>query len=159
MEQKTNPIRSISVKDWRRLALEGNDIPIQIGLQGDSMRPLVRRQIDPVTIVPLRRPVRRGDVVLFADDAGRYVVHRVWKQTNGCVTTLGDHCMRPDAPLNGDQIWGLVVKVARGGRTIPLDNAPARFAGRIWMALLPVRVVYYKIRNFQKRRIRNRGTE
>lgn len=158
MEHQTSNTRSISVEAWHRLALEGSWIPIQIPLDGDSMQPWIRRQRDLVTIVPLQRPVRRGDIVLFADDAGRYVVHRVWKQKDGFVITLGDHCTKPDHPLRPEQIWGLVTKVTRGGWTIPVDNAPARNFGRFWMALLPVRVGYYTIKNLRRKRGRENGT-
>lgn len=155
MDPKIDNIRRISVEHWHRLALAGEEIPVKICLDGDSMRPLIRRGADKVTVVPLRRPVRPGDIVLFADPDGRYVVHRVWKCGKNKVVTLGDHCNKPDAPLDADRIWGIVTKLERGNRVLTLDTAPARFLGRIWMTLLPVRMGYYKIRN---RRGRNHGS-
>lgn len=146
-ETQTGRVRSISVEAWHGMALKGSDIPIRIGLQGDSMRPLIRREIDQVTIVPLKRPLRRGDIVLFADVLGRYVVHRVWKIHQDLVLTMGDHCVHPDLPMKKSQVWGLVVSVERNGRRIRLDCASARFLGRLWMNLLPVRRIYYRIRN------------
>lgn len=136
--------RTLSVEGWHTLSREGTDIPIQICLAGESMRPLIRKGKDPVTILPLRRPPKRGDVVLFADSRGRYVVHRVWKVGQGIVITLGDHCDAPDAPLTQEQIWGLVTEVRRKGRRIPLDNAVGRLLGRLWMDLLPLRRRYYQ---------------
>lgn len=144
--------RQISVEAWHTLAGEGSTIPIRIGLDGDSMRPLIRRQRDKVTIVPLTRPPRPGDIVLFADSAGRYVVHRIWKTTDTYVVTLGDHCTKPDEPLRYDQIWGLITDVKRGHRTIPLDTPMARAYGKLWMALLPMRKRYYKMKNMRRRR-------
>lgn len=145
------------MEQWRHLALDGNDIPIRIHLDGDSMRPLIRRQRDMVTIIPLRRALRRGDIVLFADDAGRYVVHRVWKLGKAQVTTLGDHCMRPDPPLRRDQVWGLVIRVERGGRMLRVDQPMMRLLGRIWMALLPVRIGYTGIRQVCRERRKGHG--
>lgn len=145
------------MEQWRRLALDGSDIPIRIHLDGDSMRPLIRRQQDMVTIVPLRRELRRGDIVLFADDAGRYVVHRVWRLAEAQVTTLGDHCRRPDPPLRRDQVWGLVIRVERGKRTLRVDQPVMRLLGRIWMALLPVRIGYASIRNGCRKRRSGHG--
>lgn len=146
-ETQTGRVRSISVEAWHSMALEGSDIPVRIGLQGDSMRPLIRRRIDQVTIVPLARPLRRGDIVLFADALGRYVVHRVWKIQQNLVLTMGDHCVQPDLPMKKSQVWGLVVSVERNGHKIRLDRASARFLGRFWLNLLPVRKIYYRIRN------------
>lgn len=140
-------MRALSVEAWHHLAGEGANIPVKMQLDGDSMSPLIRRRRDVVTIVPLRRPPKAGDIVLFADHRGRYVVHRVWKVQNGKVVTLGDHCTRSDPPLEDSQIWGLVTSVSRDGNVFRLDNAPSRLLGRIWMTLLPVRSIYYKIRN------------
>lgn len=144
--------RQISVEAWHTLAKEGSAIPIQITLDGDSMRPLIRRQKDKVTIVPLTRPPKRGDIVLFADSAGRYVVHRVWKSKGEFVVTLGDHCTKPDAPLRYDQIWGLVTGVKRGNHSISLNTPIARAYGKLWMALLPMRKRYYNFKNSHNRR-------
>ena len=139
---------ALSVVEWRKLTQEGLSIPVRIQLNGYSMQPLVRRLKDHVTIIPLKRPLKRGDVVLFADDLGRYVVHRVWKLEENRVITLGDNCKYPDAPLRYDQIWGLVTKVERGSRAIDLNSAAAKAYGHLWMALYPMRTTYYKTRAF-----------
>lgn len=146
MEQYTETIREISVAQWHHLAQDGVDLPISLSLSGESMRPLIRRNMDTVTILPLRRQVRPGDIVLFADHRGRYVVHRVCKRKGNLVVTIGDHCRKPDLPISEDQVWGLVTTVTRGNRSISVDNTIARSLGRIWMALLPLRRVYYIIK-------------
>lgn len=153
---KEAKIRHISVETWHNLALEGGDIPVSIFLNGDSMRPLIRRNRDKVTILPLRRPVKKGDIVMFAAPNGRYVVHRVWKCSENRIITLGDHCTKPDAPLEADRIWGIVTRVERGDNLLPVDTPWARGLGRVWMATLPLRKGYYKIRN---RGVSNHGSE
>lgn len=147
------PVRrcALSVEQWRVLTQEGMNIPVRIRLAGNSMWPLIRIDRDHVTVVPLRRPLQRGDIVLFADDAGRYVVHRVWKLDEDCVITLGDHCVVPDAPLRHDQVWGLVTKLERGSHVIDLDTPAARLYGRFWMGTLPLRRVYDLALNFARR--------
>lgn len=147
MVKKPQQIRSLSVADWHALAQEGSDLPVSIVLNGDSMRPLIRRNRDTVTILPIRRPVRRGDIILFADGNGRYVVHRVCKCRNDWIQTIGDHCTAPDIPIPPDNVWGLVIRVQRGNRTISLDHPLARSLGRFWIALLPLRKCYYRMKN------------
>ena len=44
---------------------------VMIRLDGDSMRPLIRRNRDAVTILSLPRPLKRRDVVLFRSNAGQ----------------------------------------------------------------------------------------
>ena len=121
-------IRSIPMAQWR--ALEGAAPPVTICLEGDSMRPLIRRGRDPVTIVPLQRPLKKGDVVLFTLGDGRFVVHRVWRLRDGLVRTLGDHCQNPEPWFPQGQVLGQAVRFQRGGRTHRLDTPLARALGR-----------------------------
>ncbi|MDO4371401.1 MAG: S24/S26 family peptidase, partial [Clostridia bacterium] len=63
--------REIPIRQWCEMARQGAAPPVTIPLEGDSMRPLIRRGCDPVTIVPIYGELRIGDVVLFAL-GGRY---------------------------------------------------------------------------------------
>lgn len=138
--------RSLSIAQWCALARQGVVLPMRIPLDGDSMRPLIRRNRDRVTIVPLARPLRLGDVVLFEYPAGRYVVHRVHRIHGEQVQTLGDHCWNPDAWMPHTSVLGLAVQVERDGESISLNRAPVRALGRIWMAGLPLRRAFWKCR-------------
>ena len=142
--------RSIPMEQWCILAREGSAPPVTICLEGDSMRPRIRRGRDPVTIVPLTRPLIRGDVVLFRL-GGRYIVHRVWKLHPGVVRTFGDNCFAPDPWIPADQVLGLVVKYSREGRVHRLDTPAARAWGRAWLAVHPVRNVFKRLRAFAGR--------
>lgn len=90
-------IRTIPMEQWCALARENVAPPVTICLEGESMRPLIRKGRDPVTIVPVRGELKKGDVVLFTLGDGRYVVHRVWRLREGLARTLGDNCVNPGA--------------------------------------------------------------
>ena len=137
--------RSIPMEAWCTLAREGAAPPVTICLEGDSMRPLIRRGRDPVTIIPINRPLQKGDVVLF-QLGERYIVHRVWKMEDGRVRTFGDNCWNPDPWIPDKQVLGLVVKYARNGRVHRLDTPQARAWGRAWMAIHPIRLCYKRLR-------------
>ena len=143
--------RQMSIAQWRALAGEGTVIPMRIPLEGDSMRPLIRRGRDPVTIVPLSRALKRGDVVLFENPPGRYVVHRVRRLKDGRVQTLGDNCWNPDPWMPEKQVLGQALQAERNGRRIPLDNRAARAFGRLWMACHPLRMCYRRLRSLAAR--------
>ncbi len=151
-DTEKNGVRTLSVEEWHKLSITGADIPTKITLMGDSMRPLIRRQVDKVTIIPLRRSPLVGDIVLFTDGTGRYVVHRVMKTENDTVTTIGDHCTRADRPVKLENVWGLVTKVERGKHTLQTDCNGSRLFGKFWIALFPLRMCYYKAKNLMKRR-------
>lgn len=144
MTQETQT-RSIPMEQWCALAREGAAPPVTICLEGDSMRPLIRRGRDPVTIVPLQRALKKGDVVLFTLGE-RYIVHRVWKLKPGWVRTFGDNCWNPEPWFPEEQVLGQVVRFSRNGRTIRLDTPFARGWGRMWLAAYPIRRVYMKLR-------------
>lgn len=131
--------RTIGITDWCALAKEGSAPPVTICLEGSSMMPLIRRGKDPVTIVPLQRPLKIGDVVLFTTGADRYVVHRVWKISEEKLRTLGDNCVNPDPWITQDCVLGQAVLYSRNNVKHRLDTTAARLWGRAWMAVFPLR--------------------
>lgn len=147
----------ISIAQWYELAQQGVTLPMRIPLDGDSMRPLIRRGRDMVSIVPLRRELKRGDVVLFEYPAGRYVVHRVRRIGEQQVQTLGDNCWNPDPPMQPSCVLGLATEAERDGRHISLDSSLARGFGRFWMAVLPLRRLWMKFKAFAGRILRKLG--
>ena len=142
--------RSISMDVWRALAKENAAPPVTIFLEGDSMRPLIRRGKDAVTIIPLQREIMVGDVVLFSLGK-RYIVHRVWQLNGGMVRTFGDNCLYPDPWISETKVLGQVIRYSRNGRMHRLDTPAARAWGRMWMAIHPIRMCYKRLRAFAGR--------
>ncbi len=132
-------IISISIREWAALAQSGSASNVTIQLHGNSMRPLVRKERDFVTIAPLTRKLKRGDVVLFQASDGRYTVHRIIRLLPGHILTQGDHCRCPDLPTPLEDVFGLVVQVKRGRLRLPINHAFSRFCGLFWIWILPVR--------------------
>lgn len=132
-------MRTIGIAEWCELAKNGFAPPVTICLEGSSMMPLIRRGKDPVTIAPLQRPLRIGDVVLLTTGAERYVVHRIWKIRGKNIRTLGDHCIHPDPWITQDHVLGQVIYYRRNDVKHRLDTTAARLWGRAWMAVFPLR--------------------
>lgn len=144
-------IRSIPIGEWAALAREGTALPVTIPLEGCSMQPLIRRSVDPVTIVPLHRPLKIGDVILFTPEPGYYVVHRVWRLEKDRFQTLGDNCINPDPWLPFEKALGQAVYFRRNGRRYRLDTPVSRLWGRFWMVLYPIRRCWKRFRSFAGR--------
>ena len=149
--------RYLSIAQWYALCQSGTVLTMCIPLDGDSMRPLIRRRSDRVSIVPITRPLLCGDVVLFEYPAGRYVVHRIYRMRDDSVQTLGDHCWNPDPWMPQSCVLGLVTQFERDGKNIRLDNRPARCMGRIWTAGLPLRRCWWKSWALARRVLRKLG--
>lgn len=131
--------RQISIDNWRQITADGMPLAVNIPLYGNSMLPLIRKQKDIVTILPVNRALRKGDIVLFQRADSTYVVHRIISVFDNFVQTLGDNAKTPDAPLTLDCIIGIVTHVHRGKRTIHVDTCLWRFIGRVWSFMLPIR--------------------
>ena len=81
-------VRAISIEQWLELAKDGTEIPIQITLDGYSMQPFIRKGQDIVTILPVNRPLRWGEVVLLRRQDGTYIVHRICCVKDDMVQTV-----------------------------------------------------------------------
>ena len=130
---------------------EGAAPPVTIRLEGSSMQPLIRRNVDTVTIIPLSRDLKTGDVILFTTGPGHYVVHRVWKIEKDRFRTLGDNCFNPDPWLPRGNALGQAIAFCRNGRKYRLDTRGARLWGRFWMLLYPARKCFKRFRSFAGR--------
>lgn len=143
---QTQAFRSLTVAQWEALVQSGADIPVKTVLDGVSMQPLIRKGVDTVTIIPLARPLKPGDIVLFRRMDGAYVVHRVRRMLTHKIVTLGDNCWCEDAPIDPACVLGLASHMQRNGRTISLDNALSRALGRCWMGCHKIRMGYRRLR-------------
>ena len=118
------------------------------------MMPLIRRGKDPVTIAPLHRPVKIGDVVLLTTGPDRYVVHRVWKISAEMIRTLGDNCVNPDPWITEDCVLGQAILYSRNNVKHRLDTTSARLWGRAWMAAFPLRKCCIQLKGIVRRSYR-----
>ena len=148
---------SISVPEWHKMAQQGDAPPVRIQLNGSSMEPLIRIRQDYVTIVHMEGFPGIGDIVLFSDPEkeARYVVHRVWKTKKGKVLTWGDNCPKPDGWISEDYIWGKVVLIERGKRTIKPHPQTGMILAFFWHQAMKV----YRIRERIKKKLGYKNTQ
>ena len=119
----------ISVEQWYRLSREGMNATVTFSLNGESMRPLIRKKKDKVTVSPVNRELKKGDIVLFTRSDGVYVVHRIRKIKESVVTTVGDNCTVSDKPMPAESVLGLVIRLERNGKAFNLDSSLSRVFG------------------------------
>ncbi len=130
--------KSISIPEWHMLTKEGSAPPVRIQLNGVSMYPLIRMNLDYVTVAPISKTLTAGDVVLFKNrDTDRYVVHRVWKADNRNVLIWGDNCPKPDGWYQVDEVLGRVVQIERGKRIIHPNPNTGLLWAKFWHKVRP----------------------
>ena len=144
MEQKRKV--ELSIEQWLELTKEGVILPVHITLSGESMRPLIRKGKERVTILPVNKPLTIGDIVLFHDKiSDRYVVHRVFRIDGDRVQTLGDFCVHPDRWMDRSWVYGIVTEIHYRNRCFSTDSKFSRAFGHVWMAVRPIRPIYIGI--------------
>jgi hypothetical protein len=119
------------------------------------MFPLIRNQKDYVTVIPLDRSLVVGDIALLSEPGtGRYVMHRVWDLKEGYVLTWGDNCVCPDGWFPTDTIWGKVILIERGNRSIQADANKGIKWARFWHRAGKVYRLYRRYKEGLARRIK-----
>lgn len=111
---------------------------VVITVSGDSMRPFIAGNRDKVLLGKAERP-KKGDVILFRDKYGEYILHRIYRIKDNHLFTIGDYCLRADGQVEEEQIIGMVEAVIRKGKKIPCSSLVWRLYSFLWLALLPLR--------------------
>ena len=136
--------QEITAEEWKQLIAAGMNVPTKIYTFGNSMFPLLRAEGDSVTIIPLQRKLRKGDVIVFYRTDGKYVAHRVYWFDEQQVMTIGDNCEQYDRKIALSDVLGLVTYVHRGKRNIFVDTPLWRFYGRAKQWMMPGRKFFKK---------------
>lgn len=112
---------------------------VPVPVKGVSMRPFLRDQ-DMVYLIPLREPVRPGDIVLFQRPGGQYILHRVHRCLyDGSFLMLGDSQLQTER-ISGQQMRATVAFARIGGKDIRPGSLRWCFFAHLWRWLAPVRM-------------------
>lgn len=115
---------------------------------GSSMQPLLQQGKTRVVLVPLSRPLKKGDLPLYVRPSGEYVLHRVVRVEDGVCYMRGDHCYEPAERVEKAQLLGVVESVIReDGSSFPVTALGYRLYAAVWMGSYPLRFVWNALRH------------
>lgn len=115
-------------------------------VSGESMRPWIVHNRDQVKLIgAIGITPRKGDIVLFKNNKGEYVLHRICKVIPVGYHTIGDACLIDDGLIFRSQIIGVVEKIYRKGKEITCNLFLWRSIFSIWLILLPIRKYLLKL--------------
>lgn len=120
--------------------------------KGGSMLPLLRAGRDAVYIVPLTRPLKKYDVILFRQGE-KYILHRIIKFTEGGYICRGDNNFFTESVAYGDVI-GVLIRYQGNGKTHEADTSAFRLRGALVGISYPVRLLWRKARRLGVRLLR-----
>lgn len=108
-------------------------------ISGDSMAPFLRHGRDTVYLSKPRRPLKRGDMILYRRSGGAYVLHRICRVSDGVYTLIGDNQWDTEPGIRPDQVLALVTAVRRKGKLLRPGSFCWDFFGKVWIRVIPLR--------------------
>lgn len=149
----TSPKDALPV--MRELLASGASFPIRV--TGNSMVPFLHHGKETVTVAPVTRPLRKGDIVFYTrgtkntvhaegkpgegpavESEPILILHRVYRLTDYGFIALGDAQMKKE-PVSTSQVLGVVTEVRKSGKCYSEDRIFHRFLVTLWRWLYPLR--------------------
>ena len=121
----------------REIAEEGKVVSMLIA--GSSMAPFLCHNRDYIYFTKPERELRRGDMVFYQRDSGRYVMHRIYRVKHEGYYMVGDAQTQIEGPLRRDQIFAVITQVKRDGKMIRPGDFWWEFFEHIWIRIVPAR--------------------
>ena len=115
-------------------------------ISGYSMLPFMGSQRDQVLLGKRDfESLKKGEIILFQLDCGKYILHRIYKVTSDGYLTMGDGNLHYDGVIRPDQVIGVVEKIYRKNKEIDCSSTWFKIISRIWMVLRPIRKYILKM--------------
>lgn len=121
----------------RGLTEEGKEVSLLIS--GSSMAPFLIHGRDSVYFRKPDRELKKGDIVFFQRESGRYVMHRICRVKKDGYYLVGDGQTEVEGPIRKEQIFGLIYCVKRKGRKIQPGDFWWEFFAHVWLLFRPIR--------------------
>lgn len=134
----------VLMEEYRRLLEEENIDSLPLVVSGSSMTPFLIGGRDTVFLSRLRRPVRRGDILLYRRGSGAYVLHRVYRVTEQGLTMVGDAQRELEPGIRREQVIAIVTRVERKGKVLAPGNFWWEFFEQVWIRILPLRGLIHR---------------
>lgn len=114
---------------------------------GSSMLPMLREHWDSVVLVPADRELIPGDIALYRNNFGNYILHRVIRVGEREYLFCGDNQAHTEAvPKN--KVLAIVSEYAKKGKTHSLTEPVYRLYKTVWVRLFGLRKYYIALRRW-----------
>lgn len=112
---------------------------VPLVISGSSMTPFLVHARDTVYLSKIRRPLKRGDMILYRRDSGKYVLHRIYRAEPESYTLVGDAQATLERGIRPDQVLARVSAVRRKDKLLGPGSFWWEFFQRVWIHLVPLR--------------------
>ena len=124
---------------------------VAIPVAGGSMVPFLHHG-DTVCLNLLDSAPKRGDVVLYRRESGRYILHRIYRmRRDGSVLMVGDAQQEIEILPSRDMICARVTSARHQGKLCQPGQLRWWFYRRVWLRLRLVRYFLMSLRGWKKK--------
>lgn len=142
MQTVTVPMESLAEIILLQLNTGGR---ANLTVTGSSMLPMLHNRQDSVTLIPADGKQKKGDVILYRRENGRYILHRIIAADREGYTCCGDNQAEKE-PVSREQVIAVVDGFTRKGKVYTIDAPIYRLYTAVWVNLFVLRRYYIKIR-------------
>lgn len=139
------------------LALLDEVEAVPLVISGGSMTPFLVHGRDTVYLSKVKKPLKKGDMVLYQRLGGSYVLHRILKVEGSLYTMVGDAQTHLELGIHESQIRAIVTAVRRKDKLLQKGSFWWIFFEKIWVRMVPLRPAVRKAYSFIKRLLGNKG--
>ena len=125
--------------------------PVPLVISGSSMTPFLAHGRDTVYLSKVRKPLQRGDMVLYRRGSGNYILHRVFRVEDDSYTMVGDAQIWLESGIRPDQILALVTAVRRKEKLLQKGSFWWDFFEKIWIRMVPIRPAAMRLYGWLKK--------
>ena len=145
MQLASIPMESLA--EILQLQLDSGGVA-RLVVTGSSMYPTFRHRKDVVYLTPVKRELKRGDLILYKRPSGQYILHRiVSRPKDGKFICSGDNQWQKES-VEENQVVALVNGFVRGGKQYSERHFGYRLWVGFWIFVFPIRRPILKLRRF-----------
>lgn len=148
MNKKTVSISEIAPLIVEKLNQEGF---VTITVTGNSMLPFFVSHKTEVTLSKPMKLLRRGDIVLFQNSQGSYILHRIIRIHNNHLIIRGDALYTKEV-VKLESVIGIVVSFSNNKRETSVRKLSYRLIVALWEICYPFRRYLLSIYHYLHRR-------
>lgn len=134
-------VRSVAADVYMEDLLQTLDYTesVPLVISGSSMDPFLVHGRDTVFLTKLKRPAKKGDMLLYRRMGGQYILHRVYKVQEDSLQTIGDGQLSIEPGIRPEQVLATVSAVRRKGKLLKPGHPTWVFYEKIWIRLIRIR--------------------